>query len=221
LINICQGNTSLCLTPDIFIPKDELIYFVFDYLNDYKNIDVINDQYLMKKIEDFIKNNLFPIENLVLSDRKILGPRKYNRAEFLSIGISSSNITLNNALEMFCTNQSLINTSDLFAREVCAGYQQAIYLNEYFKSIPNFCPNCTFVDAVDKYYWFDNIIPFLPLWITLIGKRINIWSFYFLNFVVFSWISSYGSTSINSASFKCTQKSCSTINESKITSERC
>ncbi len=111
------------------ISKDEFQYLVFDYLNDYKNIDVINDENLPKNIEDFIKNNLLSIGTFVLSDRKILGLEKYNRAELISVEV------------------------------------------QYFKSMQNFCPNCRFIDAIDKYYWFEKIIPFLPLWITLIGKK--------------------------------------------------
>ena len=60
---------------------------------------------------------------------------------------------------------------DSFAREICSGYLQAIYLKQYFQSTPSFCPNCTFAEAADKYYWFDKTIPFLPLWITLISKK--------------------------------------------------
>ena len=59
---------------------------------------------------------------------------------------------------------------DSFARDICNGYQRAIDLDQYFRSTPTFCPNCSFPDAADKYYWFDKVIPFLPLWITLIGK---------------------------------------------------
>ncbi len=103
LIDICQMNRSLCLS------NDELQYFVFDYLKDSKNFDVINDKNFPKQFEDFIRKNLFPIENIVLSERKILGPGKYNRAELLSVGVRSSNATLNDALEIFCTNQSLIS----------------------------------------------------------------------------------------------------------------
>jgi hypothetical protein len=174
-------NRSLCLS------NDELQYFVFDYLKDSKNFDVINDKNFPKQFEDFIRKNLFPIENIVLSERKILGPGKYNRAELLSVGVQSSSATLSDALEIFCINQSLISKIekvfflvlhlksnilvDLFAREICSGYQQAIDLEKYFKSTPDFCPNCSFVDAADKYYWFDKIIPFLPLWITLVGKK--------------------------------------------------
>ena len=57
---------------------------------------------------------------------------------------------------------------DTFAHEICSGYHQTISLKAYFKSSPNFCPNCTFIEAADKYYWFDKTIPLLPLWITLI-----------------------------------------------------
>ena len=53
---------------------------------------------------------------------------------------------------------------------MCAGHQQAIYLDDYFRATPSFCPNCTFVDAADKYYWFDNTVPFLPLWLALISR---------------------------------------------------
>ncbi|CAF0726212.1 unnamed protein product [Adineta steineri] len=182
LIDVCQLNTSLCSSTDICIPinnnltnfftcisRDELQYLVFDYLNDYKKIDIINDKDLPKKLEDFIKNNLFDIENIIVPERKILGPYAYNRAELISIGVQSTNdnsTTLNESLNLFCTNQS--STIDLFATVICAGYRQASYLDEYFKSTPTFSPNCTFTDAADKYYWFDKTIPFLPLWITLI-----------------------------------------------------
>ena len=136
------------------IPKDELQYLVFDYLIDYKNMDVINDENLVEKIENFINNNILTIENLILPERKILGPYEYDRAELLSIGVLLSNgnsSALNNAFEIYCINQSFV---DSFAREICSGYHQAIYLNEYFKSTPSFCPNCTFTEAADKYYWF-------------------------------------------------------------------
>lgn len=159
------------------LSKDNLEYLVFDYLNDYKTIDIINDENLNIKLENFIQNYLFSIENLILYDKKIVGPEKYNRAELISIAIlsssSSSNSTLNDALQLFCQNQTLFSKNnisiDLFIRDICQSYQQTIYLNDYFKSLPDFCPNCSFIDAVDKYYWFDTIIPYLPLWITLIS----------------------------------------------------
>jgi len=103
------------------IPRDELRYLVFDYLNDYKNIDVLNDENLPRKIEDFIKKNLLEIENIVLTERKILGPYKYDRAELISIGVQISNdniTTLNNAWETFCTNQSLISKINLSREKV-------------------------------------------------------------------------------------------------------
>ncbi len=90
------------------ISKEQFQYFVFDYLKDSKTIDVINDKNFPIQLKDFITNNLFPIDNIVLSERKILGPGRYNRAELLSVGISSSNATLNDALEIFCINQSSI-----------------------------------------------------------------------------------------------------------------
>lgn len=67
------------------------------------------------------------------------------------------------------SNQSKILV-DSFAREICNGYARAIDLDRYFQSTPTFCPNCSFPQAADKYYWFDKVIPFLPLWIALIGK---------------------------------------------------
>jgi hypothetical protein len=85
---------------------------------------------------------------------------------------------------------------DSFAREICAGYQQAVNLGEYFESTPDFCPNCTFTDAADKYYWFDETIPFLPIWITLIGKKKQNNSFLFIFFeFVSSWIDFIGNYS--------------------------
>ncbi|CAF1281839.1 unnamed protein product [Rotaria sp. Silwood1] len=181
-IDICQVNKSSCPSTDICIPiynnltnfftcisKDKRQYFVFDYLNDYKNIDAVYDENFPRNLQDFINNSLLLIENIVLSETRILGPYKYNRAQLMSVAVEISNdnfTTLNHAFEMFCIKQSLI--TDSFAREMCSGYQQAIYLDEYFKSTPDFCPNCTFVEAADKYYWFDKIIPYLPLWITVI-----------------------------------------------------
>jgi hypothetical protein len=91
------------------IPRDELQYLVFDYLNDYKSIEVMN---LPKKLRDFITKNLLPIENIVLPERRKLGPYKYDRAELVSIGVHTSDentTTLNNALEIFCINHSLIS----------------------------------------------------------------------------------------------------------------
>ncbi len=99
------------------ISKDQLQYFVFDYLKDSRNIDVINDQSFPAHLEKFIKNNLFPVENIVLSERKILGPEKYSRAGLLSVGVSSSNATLNDALENFCINQSSIRKIYFFSSE--------------------------------------------------------------------------------------------------------
>jgi hypothetical protein len=182
------------------ISKDEFQYFVFDYLNDYKNLDVINDENLPKNIEDFIKNNFLSIGTIVLSDRKILGSEKYNRAELISVEVQLSTIT----------------PVDSFTRKICVDYQQAIDLNEYFKSIQNFCPNCSFIDAADKYYWFETIIPFLPLWITLIGKK-KLKIFIFVFKFVFSWICSNGGNFINTLHFKCTKNSGIIINESKNT----
>jgi hypothetical protein len=103
------------------IPRDELRYLVFDYLNDYKNIDVVNDENLPTKIQEFIKKNLLEIENIVLPERKILGPYKYNRAELILIGVKISNeniTTSNNAWETFCTNQSLISKIKLSREKV-------------------------------------------------------------------------------------------------------
>ncbi|CAF4407798.1 unnamed protein product, partial [Rotaria sp. Silwood2] len=181
-IDICQVNKSSCPSTHICIPiynnltnfftcisRDELQYFVFDYLNDDKNTDVVNNENFPIKFQDFINNSLLLTENIVLPDTRILGPEKYNRAQLISVAVQMSNenyTTLNNALEIFCINQSLI--MDSFARKVCSGYQQAIYLDTYFKSTPDFCPNCTFAEAADKYYWFDKIVPYLPLWIAVI-----------------------------------------------------
>ncbi|CAF1122720.1 unnamed protein product [Rotaria sordida] len=195
-IDICQVNKSSCPSTDICIPiynnltnffacisRDELQYFVFDYLNDYKNIDIVDDENFPKKFQDFINNTLLLTENIILPETKILGPHKYNRAQLISVAVQMSNesfTTLNNALEIFCINQSLI--MDLFAREICSGYQQAIYLDKYFKSTPDFCPNCTFIEAADKYYWFDNIIPYLPLLITIIIASLLIAAIPFISF---------------------------------------
>ena len=98
------------------IPRDELQYLVFDYLNDYKNIQVVNDENLPKKIKDFIKKNLLSIENIILPERRKLGPYKYDRAELVSIAVQTSNentITLNSSLEIFCENQSLISKTTI------------------------------------------------------------------------------------------------------------
>ena len=167
------------------VSRDSVHYLVFDYLHDVKAIQVVDDENLPKKVEDFIRKNLFPLANVVLVDRRKLGPYKYDRAELLGIAIQvpdGNGTSLNEALQVFCTNRSLIGKSqtavhvhrsrlavDSFAREMCAGHQQAIYLEDYFRSTPSFCPNCTFVDAADKYYWFDNTVPFLPLWLALIS----------------------------------------------------
>jgi len=119
LINSLEKN-SIDLYFSYFqcLSKDKLEYFVFDYLNDNKQMDVINDKNLIKKIENFIKNNLTLIDNLIIPERKILGPYLYNRAELISIGVLLSNentSTLNDALEIFCTNESLIRkTTNVF-----------------------------------------------------------------------------------------------------------
>lgn len=60
---------------------------------------------------------------------------------------------------------------DAFGRQICTGFHQARDLIDYFQSSPDFCPNCSFTDAADKFYWFDQTLPFLPLWITLIGEE--------------------------------------------------
>ncbi|CAF4767763.1 unnamed protein product [Rotaria socialis] len=181
-IDICQLNKSSCPSTDICIPtrsnlsdsfkcipRDELQYFVFDYLNNYKNIDIVNNENFPENVENFLKDNLPFNETTVLSEIIMLGPQKYSRAQLISAAIrmsDDSSTTFSDALEIFCNNISLAINS--FTREVCAGYQQAAYLDKYFKSTPSFCPNCTFIDAADKYYWFDKILPFLPLWISVI-----------------------------------------------------
>ena len=98
------------------IAQDQLQYFVFDYLKDWRNIDVINEKNLAGQFQDFIQRNLFPIETLVLPERKILGPGKYNRAALLSVGVPPSNTTLNDTLGIFCANQSSIGKSFFFSR---------------------------------------------------------------------------------------------------------
>jgi hypothetical protein len=75
-------------------------------------MDVINDENLPKKIEDFIQKNFLSVGNIVLPDRKILGPIQYDRAELISIGIISPNETIS-TFENFCFNQSLIG------KEIC------------------------------------------------------------------------------------------------------
>ncbi|CAM4782539.1 unnamed protein product [Rotaria magnacalcarata] len=181
-IDSCQLNKSSCPSTDICIPirsnltnsfkcipRDELQYFVFDYLNNYKNIDIVDNENFPENVENFLKGNLPFNETIVSSEIIILGPQKYGRAQLMSAAVrmpDDSSTTFSDALEIFCNNISLIMNS--FTREMCAGYQQATYLDKYFKSMPSFCPNCTFVDAADKYYWFDKILPFLPLWITVI-----------------------------------------------------
>ncbi|UJR34161.1 hypothetical protein I4U23_021569 [Adineta vaga] len=72
-------------------------------------------------------------------------------------------------LSLCSSNDICIPINDnLTNRELCIGYDQAIQLTNYFKSLPDFCPNCTFTEAADKFYWFDKTLPFLPLWLTLI-----------------------------------------------------
>lgn len=60
---------------------------------------------------------------------------------------------------------------DSFAEQVCSGYQQTNDLKNRFQLKSIDCPDCNFTQTVDEYYWFDNVLPFLPLWITLIGKN--------------------------------------------------
>ena len=96
------------------ISRDELQYFVFDYLNEWKNVDVINNGNLQEQMKDFLEGNFFPIENLVLPERKILGPIKYNRAQLLSIASPSVNSTFNDTLQTFCFNQSSIRKINRF-----------------------------------------------------------------------------------------------------------
>lgn len=98
----------------ICVSRDNVQYLVFDYLNDYKDIQVVDDEDLPNKIFDFINDNLFPIYKLVVVDRQKLGPYKYDRAELLGLiipaNIGKENI-LNDALMKFCNNQSTISKS--------------------------------------------------------------------------------------------------------------
>lgn len=90
------------------VATDELQYFVFDYLNQWRNIDVVNDENLPEQIRDFMERNFFSTGNLLLPERRILGPIKYNRAELVSVAFSSPNATSNDTLQTFCFNQSSI-----------------------------------------------------------------------------------------------------------------
>ncbi|CAF1591017.1 unnamed protein product, partial [Adineta ricciae] len=181
-INVCELNSSLCLSTEICIPinnnltnfyrcfpRDELLYFVFDYLNHPDAFDAINVDNLTTKIKEFLQLRVTGIENISILERQVLGPLKYNRAELISIAmkISNENYTiLSEVLDDLCADQSV--KLDVFNRELCIGYQQAHQLTNRFKSLPDVCPNCTFTDAANEYYWFDKTLPFLPLWITLI-----------------------------------------------------
>jgi hypothetical protein len=183
------------------ISNDKVQYLLFDYLADYKDIQVADDTSLPDKLVNFIRTNLFPVDNIVLVDRQKLGPNKYDRAEILSVAIPTANgnaTTLNNALKAYCQNQSVVSKcghirvnkrrrtarvpdrertrcarlylEDSFAREICSGYEQTQVFRDYLISKPNFCSNCSFADAADKYYWFDQTMPFLPVWLTLISN---------------------------------------------------
>lgn len=91
------------------VSEDDLQYFIFDYLNDYKDIQVVLDESLTKKFTNFLLTVPFPMKNFVLVDRRKLGPYKYDRAELLSVAIPPANenlTTLTNAIEVFCLNQS-------------------------------------------------------------------------------------------------------------------
>ena len=91
------------------VSRDDLQYLVFDYLNDYKDIQVVLDESLPKKLTNFLRTVPFPMENFVLVDRRKLGPYKYDRAELLSVAIPPANdnlTTLTDAIELFCLNQS-------------------------------------------------------------------------------------------------------------------
>jgi hypothetical protein len=98
----------------ICLSDDGAQYLVFDYLNDYKTIQVVEDFDLPKKILNFIQTNLFPIESIVVTDRRKLGPYKYDRAELLKVAVppSTDNRTsFNKALQLFCSNQSINSKS--------------------------------------------------------------------------------------------------------------
>ena len=107
-------------------PRDELQYLVFDYLNHEKTLDVVDDENLAQKIEQFIKFYLFDVETIVVPERQILGPYKYTRAELISIAVqlpNDGNDTLADALRSFCTNQSSTSKSNIrqkeFGADVC------------------------------------------------------------------------------------------------------
>ena len=199
-LTVCQLNSSLCSSTAICIAmtengtnvfacvsRDDLQYLVFDYLNDYKDMQVVLDENLPQKLADFLRNLPVPVKNFVLVDRRKLGPYKYDRAELLSLAIPPANgnlSTLANALDGFCVNQSarstllrlgevhvlLLLAEDSFAREICAGHQQTAFLRDYLNNTPSFCPNCSFIAGSDKYYWFDQMLPLLPLWLSLIRE---------------------------------------------------
>lgn len=91
------------------VPRDELQYFVFDYLNDHKSFGIVNNENFPKNFVNFIKNELLLNETTVLSEIRTLGPPKYNRAQLILVAILMPNdsfITFNDTLETFCRNQS-------------------------------------------------------------------------------------------------------------------
>jgi len=89
------------------ISNDRIQYFVFDYLKTDEQIDIVNDENLPTKFQDFIQNNLFDVDNLILPNRQVLGPEHYRRAALVSVMVSPSNNTFNESLAKFCENQSI------------------------------------------------------------------------------------------------------------------
>ena len=91
------------------LPRDELLYFVFDYLKDPDAFDAINVDSLTTKIKEFFQLRVTGIEDISIVERKVLGPLKYNRAELISIVLKNSyeNYTiLSEVLDDLCANQS-------------------------------------------------------------------------------------------------------------------
>ncbi|CAF1037344.1 unnamed protein product, partial [Didymodactylos carnosus] len=179
--NISCGN-GLCLVNGsgyTCVIDDDFQYLVFDFLHDIKHITV-TDSGLPNKLRDFIDQNIIPhlqtVNNntnigIYLPDTLDLGPYKYDRAQLLSVALlDTTNNTIypvddvTDAFEIYCVNSS----SDRFSHEICDGFRQAKFLQTYFNSTPEFCKNCTFIQASNKYYWFDDTLSLWPLWLIFI-----------------------------------------------------